>query len=114
MSKRAARPRAPAPARGADVLTAKPDDAALEALLAPELAAEAALLEALARAPLMELLAEDNAEEAELLALEIALETDAPLVAEAVPVADALSPPDVAVPVAEAPPPAIGTPADEQ
>jgi len=62
----AARPRAPAPANGAEVFMANPEDDALEPELLAELAADAALFEALERALLMELLAEDRADEAEL------------------------------------------------
>jgi len=98
-------PRAPAPANGAAVFMAKPDEEAElaaedEAAEAPEEAAEAAELVALARAPLMD-------EEADARALEADEDADAtaPLADEAAEAA--------AVPVVD-PPPEIEAPAWEQ
>jgi len=98
-------PRAPAPANGAAVFMAKPDEVAElaplaaedEAAEAPEEAAEAAELVALARAPLMD-------EEADARALEADEDADAtaPLADEAAEAA--------AVPVVD-PPPEIEAPA---
>jgi len=93
---------------------ANPEDELPEPDPEAELAAEAALLDALARAPLIELLADDSAELAEEEALDKALEAEeeaeaaasVEVEAEPVPVAEA----EV---VAGEPPPTV-TPADEQ
>jgi len=129
----AARPKAPAPAKGAAVRMAKPEELEAEAVPEAELepaapapddfapldAAEAALLEALARAPLMEDEAAERALEAELAALEITEEADAVTELAPLPVAVAVAVAVVVVvppapPVAAATAPPAVTPAEEQ